>query len=33
MKRRTRIKYIKFWPDIKLDTLGQFVWSIRQQRH
>ncbi len=29
MKRRTRIKYIKFWPDIKLDTLGQFVWSVR----
>ncbi|GEM_PF-1396867 len=33
MKRRTRIKYMKFWPAIKPDTQGQFVWSIRQQRH
>ncbi len=33
MKRPTRVKYIKFWSDIKPDTLGQFVWSVRQQRH
>ncbi|ENV78835.1 MULTISPECIES: hypothetical protein [Acinetobacter] len=32
VKRPTQVKYIKFWFEIKPDTLGQFVWSVRQQR-